>query len=57
MVADAAIDREKDPANYSTAVVLSDNDEDTDSDAPMFAMFYRQGDSASIMKMNNFNVD
>lgn len=57
MLADAAIDREEDLANYPTAAILSDSDEDNDSDAPIFEMFYQQGDLSSVMKMTNFDVD
>ena len=40
MLADAAIDREEDLANYPTAALRSESDEDSDSDAPIFDMFY-----------------
>ena len=57
MLADAAIDREEDLVNCPTTAVRSESDGDSDSNAPIFDMFYQQGDSASIMKMINFDVD
>lgn len=57
MLPDVAIGREEDLANYSIAAVLSDSDEDNDSDAPIVDMFYQQGCCALMIKMTNFTVD
>ena len=46
MCADAAINREEDLANNPAAAVRSDTDEESDSDSPIFDMFFQQGGSA-----------
>lgn len=57
ILADAAIWREKDLANYSKAVWLWDTDEDNDSGALILDIVCQQGGSVSIMKTTHFDVD
>lgn len=56
MLADAAINREQDLQEYSGAQILSDSDEENDSDSPIIDGFYSNGGSSTIMKMTNFDM-
>ena len=56
LFADAAATRKQEFAQYETAPIASQSDEDADSDSPILDSVLQQGGTARVHQMTNFTL-